>query len=76
MAYPSPVNSFQSHGYYFGDSCSEQVQAHHGQADHGGGVVTGSFGFPEPWRPNQGGASLRVRAAAAGELDLLELVAS
>lgn len=73
MAYLSPVNSFQSHDYCFGDSCSEQVQAHH---DHGGGVVTGSFAFPEPWRPNQGGASLRVRPAAAGELDLLELVAS
>ncbi|KAG0586760.1 hypothetical protein KC19_2G115000 [Ceratodon purpureus] len=60
------------------------IQAHL----HGNSMVMTSFGFPvhEPWRPNQGellpiargrhNGSLRVLAAAAGELDLMELVAS
>lgn len=68
------------------------VQAHQPagiQADHhGSSMVMTSYGFPvhEPWRPNQGellpiargrhNGSLRVQAAAADELDLLELVAS
>ena len=53
---------------------------------HGSGMVMTSFGFPvhHPWHPTQGSlamatrqhpGSLRVPAASAGELDLLELVA-